>query len=315
MKRTFASLRTAVLLSGLILCGLVLSDVVLGQSPETAPTFDVADVHPTKPGTTGWTANFINAGRVEVRGATMLHLITVAYQVEPDRVLGGPPWLETDRFDISARAAPATQQETLRAMLQALLAERFKLAIRKEERPMPIFALTVGKRGPKLKESAGDGPPRCTEIGRGTALLTTTCEHMTMAQLAQRLRGMSTAYIDVPVADKTGLTAAYDFTVGWTQRGLLAKPGDTDQRGSTTIFDAFDKQLGLKLEAQEQPGTVILLEHVNQKPTDNPAGITRTLPPPPTEFEVAEIRPSRPGTAEGGRRLLQSGRLELRARH
>ncbi len=302
MKRTLAIV---------LLSGLVVSLQVFGQSPETAPAFDAADVHASKPGATERMVNFMNAGRVELRGATMLNLIRVAYQVENDRVIGGPPWLDTDRFDISARAAPTTQQDTLRLMLQALLTERFKLGIRKEERPLPIFALTVGKRGLKLKEAAGDGPSRCSETGRGTDLLTYTCQNMTMTQLAQRLRGMADGYIDVPVIDRTGLTVAYDFTVSWTQRGLLGKPGHTDQVSGTTIFDAVDKQLGLNLEAQTQLGTVIVVEHVNQKPTDNPEGVTRTLPPPPTEFEVAEIRPSKPGATGGQVRFLPSGRLEF----
>jgi uncharacterized protein (TIGR03435 family) len=301
MKRTLARVSNIVLLSSLI--WLVR---VFGQSPETPPTFDVADVHTSKPGTTEWMANFLNAGRVEERGATMLNLITVAYQVENDRVIGGPPWLDTDRFDISAKAAPTTQQDTLRVMLQALLAERFTLVIRKEERPLPIFVLTVGKRGLNLKESAGDSASRCAVSGGPTEMPTTTCQHMTMAQLAQRLRGMSTGYIDDPVVDKTGLTGAYDFTLSFTQRFRLRK-----STGGTTIFDAVDKQLGLKLEAQEQPGTVVLLEHVNQKPTDNPVELRRTLPPPPTEFEVAEIRPSKPGAPPGRYRFLQSGQVEF----
>lgn len=311
MKRALVSVSTIVLLFGLILCGQA-----FGQSPETPPVFDVADVHSSKPGTTEVTSRFMAAGRVELRGATMLDLVSIAYQVGSDLVIGGPTWLDTDRFDISARAAPTTQQDALRPMLQVLLADRFNLAIRKEERPLPIFALMVGKRGLKLKESAGDGPSRCTGSGEGTATFTATCQHLTMAQLAQRLPGMGSGaaggYLDHPVVDMTGLASAYDLSLSFTRRGQLRRPaGDTDPGSGISIFDAVDQQLGLKLEAREQPGTVIVVEHVNQKPTDNPAGVTHTPPPPPTEFEVAEIRPSRPGTIEGTPRYLQSGRFEL----
>jgi uncharacterized protein (TIGR03435 family) len=302
MKRTLARVSTVAVLSGLIL-----PLQVLAQSPETRPTFDVADVHVSKPGTE-WTNPFLAAGRVEVRGWTMLDLVSLAYQVINERVLSGPPWLSTDRFDITAKAAASTPEDMLRPMLQTLLADRFKLAVRKEERPVPVYLLTVGRRGPKLKESAGGGPSGCNGSG-GAGTVMQTCQNMTMAQLTQRLRGMANGYLDHPVVDTTGLTGSYDFTLSWVGPGMVGRSAGGTGSG-VSIFDAVDQQLGLKLEGTTQPGTVIVVEHVNQKPTDNPPGVTPVLPPPPTEFEVAVIRVSKPGTTQAGSRLLKSGQLD-----
>jgi len=275
---------------------------------EKPATFDLADVHASKPGVTDFNF-FVNGGSVELRGGTMLELITVAYRVEENQVIGGPPWLNTDRFDISAKAPPATSEDQIQLMLQALLADRFKLAIRKEDRPLPAYVLTVGKRGLKLKESSGDGASDCDRKNQaGTNIA--VCQHMTMAELAQRLRFYANGYFDHPLIDKTGLTAKYDFTLTWTGRGQLRKPSGDDPGSGISVFDALDKQLGLKAEAQPQPTPVITIESVNRKPTDNPPGTTRVLPPPPTEFEVASVRVSKL-TQNGTERVLQSGRVDL----
>jgi uncharacterized protein (TIGR03435 family) len=224
----------------------------------------------------------------------MLSLIMMAYGlnygVEDEKVAGGPPWLDTDRFDIIARAAPGSSQEALKSMLQALLAERFKLAVHKEEKPMPVYVLTVGK-SLKMKESPA-GQTDCRGNREG-ATITYTCHNMTTASLAESLRQIANGYFNQPVLDKTGLKGEYDFTLKWTARGQLGLPGKDGEIG-ISMFDALDKQLGLKAEKQTQPTSVIVVDHVDQKPTENPPGTMEKLPPPQTEFEVADIKPSRP---------------------
>src|SRR5271156_1677099 len=101
------------------------------------------------------------AGRYEIRYATMLDLVKTAYGVDADTVVGGPAWLEYDRFDVVAKAPPATSPETIKLMLQALLADRFKLVIHKDTRPIQGFVLSVGKGKPKLKEADGSGERGC----------------------------------------------------------------------------------------------------------------------------------------------------------
>ena len=137
-----------------------LSIVGFGQSVEAPPVFDIADVHmsarSTNPNMTG---GILRAGRYELRKATMVDLIRTAYGVDADSVIGGPSWLESDRFDVIAKAPPTTSTETVKLMLQALLADRFKLVVHTDSKPVAAFVLSAGKGKPKLKESEGSAAP------------------------------------------------------------------------------------------------------------------------------------------------------------
>jgi Protein of unknown function (DUF3738) len=111
-----------------------------------------------------------------------------------------------------------------------------------------------------------------------------------------------------PVVDLTGLKGSWDFDLKWTTRALLSQAG----ADGISIFDAVDTQLGLKLHLQTVPAPAMVIERVNQKPADNPPGVAQSLPPSPTEFEVAVIKVSRPDE----RFVLNAqpgGRMELRA--
>ena len=288
---------------------ILLSGVVLGQPAATPPAFEVADVHVTPAGGPSRGSGFLPGGRFEARGATMLHLISVAYDVADDKVQGGPAWLDVDKFDISAKALPGTPQDGLQPMLQALLADRFKLAIHNDSKPLPTFALTVGKR-PQLKESAAPGDAEC-RMNAVSGVRTYTCHNMTMEGFAQRLPGVASAYLNHPLMDFTGLKGAYDFVLHWTGRNaaLPAPGGDTDTPATISVFEAVDKQLGLKIEARQQPTPVVVVDHVNQTPTDNAPGVTKSLPPVPTEFEVGEIKVSKPGGNQNG--TISGGRIEV----
>ena len=304
MMRAFAGMTFVALLS---IAGY-------GQTPGTTPTFDVADVH-VRAHTTNpnpfMTGGVLRGGRYDLRNATMVDLIRTAYGVDADTVLGGPNWLETDRFDVIAKASPSTSQETVKVMLQALLADRFKLVLHKEMKPMPGFALTVGKGKQKMKEASGQDSPGCQPQQRppepGTVpYALVSCHSMTLETFAQNLRGMAGAYVTGPVTDMTGLTGSWDFDLKWTPRALLAAAG----ADGITLFDALDKQLGLKLDLQRVPSPVIVVDSVNQKPTDNPSGVAQSLPtPPPAEFDVADIKLS-PPDAPQNIRLQPGGRLD-----
>src|ERR1035438_7171969 len=107
----------------------LLSGAVFGQSAESTPKFDIADVHVSPKSATAYmSGGVLRAGRYEIRRATMLDLIRTAYGVDDNsKIQGGPSWLELDRFDVIAKAPPSATQETAKLMLQALLAERFQL--------------------------------------------------------------------------------------------------------------------------------------------------------------------------------------------
>jgi uncharacterized protein (TIGR03435 family) len=250
--------------------------------------------------------------RYDVRTASMVDLIARAYGVDADKVQGGPSWLDTDRFDIAAKAPANTSPDTVKLMLQTLLADRFKLKIHMDEKALPAFALSVGKGKPKLKESDGSSASGCEGKPQNPAPGTipynvVACHNRTMEQFAQDLHNRAGGYLTNPVVDQTGLKGNWDFEIKWTSRGALAAAG----ADGISIFDAVDKQLGLKLEPQKLSLPVIVVDSVNERPTDNPPGVTTNLPaPPPAEFEVATIKPSPPdATNVNGR--LEHGRVDL----
>jgi len=306
MMRAFAGLGFVALLAG----------AAFAQSTNPAPTFEVADVHSSARSTNPFfSGGVLRGGRYELRKATMVDLIRTAYDVDADKVLGGPAWLETDRFDVMALAPPATSPETVKLMLQALLADRFKLTLHKDDKSLPTFALKAGSGKPKMKESDASGSPGCQPVQGPppqpgeVPYAIASCHNMTMEAFAQNLRGMAGAYVTSPVTDLTGLKGAWDFQLKWTPRAALAQAGSD----GISLFDAVDKQLGLKLELQNLSTSAIIVDSVNQKPTDNLPGVAARLPPPPpAEFEVADIKPTMPGvTQQLGR--IQNGRVDIQA--
>ena len=280
----------------LSLIGL-LSAMAFGQTATAQPRFEIADVqsspHIWNPNMQG---GILRAGRYELRQATMLDLIRTAYGVDVDTVFGGPDWLDWDRFDVVAKAPPSTSSETVRLMIQELLADRFNLVVHKDTKPIPGFVLTAGKGKPKLKEAEDSGntgcqtqpPPRPNPDE--TPYIEAACRNVTMETFAATLRGVSPEYITNPVMDSTGLKGTWDFDLKWTPKGPLAAG-----RGGISLFDAIDRELGLRLQPQKLPMPVIVVDSVNRKPTGNPPGVAVILSlPAPVEFEVAALKPSQP---------------------
>ncbi len=285
-----------------------------GQTAETPAAFDIADIHKSPRATNPYMRDgMLRAGRYTVRFATMVQLIMAAYGVEAQNVQGGPGWLDMDRFDIVAKAPVNTKPETLKVMLQTLLADRFKLKVHTDTKPLPVWVLTVGKGKPKLKqsdESSGSsgchGKPQDAPPG-AVRYAVVECRNQSMEQLTQDVHNFGGPYFDNPVVDKTGLTGNWDFDLKWTPRPGLATAG----ADGISIFAAVDKQLGLKLELQKLPLPVIVVDSVNEKPTDNPADIDAKMPPPPpAEFEVAVIKPSKPD-ATNMMGKLEHGRVDV----
>jgi uncharacterized protein (TIGR03435 family) len=293
----------------------LLSAAAFGQSTPTKPAFQIADVHVSAHARNPiMQGGVLRAGRYELRQATMLDLIKTAYGVDPETVVGGPSWLESDRFDVIAKAPPATSAETANLMLQELLTDRFKLVVHKDMKLGPRFVLTVGKGKPKLKEADGSGEPGCQlpplQVPPSPGTISFSCRNMTMAAFAAFLLRQAPSYLTSPVLDSTGIKGAWDFDLKWTMKGMLSLAGTE----GITVFDAVDKQLGLKLEPQSAPIPVLIVDSVNQKPTANSPGVMTSLPPSlAPEFEVASVRLSPPGTPIGGGGLQPGGRYEVHA--
>jgi uncharacterized protein (TIGR03435 family) len=287
------------------------SAAAFAQAP--APAFESAYIRLSPP-TTNPTlrGGVLRVGRYEVRTATMVDLISIAYNKESNTILGGPNWLDWDRFDVIAKVPLGASRENLSPMMQNLLADRFKLIVHNDSKPMPAFALTAGKGKPKLKEAVkNDDPKGCQGVPQNPPPGTVpyqviACHSITMASFADVLRGFGAGtYVPDPVVDQTGITGEWDFELKFTPRNRLAQAGPD----GLTLFDAVDKQLGLKLEAAKIPRPVLVVDSVNQTPTPNPPGTT--IPPAPQdEFEVATIRPSRPD-ATGQNARLVGGRLDI----
>lgn len=286
---------------------LVFSQAVHGQPAKTA-TFEVADVHVSPAGTTP-KGGFL-PGRLDLRSATMLELISIAYNTPNERIVGGPSWLNTDRFDIIAKA-PSTEAtpEAMQPMIQALLADRFKLVARSEKKDLQVYALVQGKK--KLQPAAKPGEPDCPRVDGDAALLHRACHSFKMSDLIELLPQIARLYIDHPIVDMTGLTESYDFQLDWMGKApYLAAKANSEGPRAVSLFDAIEK-IGLKLELRTQPMPVIAVESVNQKPTDNLPGVGKAIAEPPTEFEVAAIKPSKPGATETGG--FRASRLDLQA--
>jgi uncharacterized protein (TIGR03435 family) len=186
------------------------------------------------------------------------------------KLSGGPGWLDTDTWDIAATLPPnmpADRQELMRQaylMLQALLADRFKLAVHRETRDQPVYELVVAKGGPKLKpsgaEKSSDDKPNARN-GKG---------HLEFHRLPvsallnyfyfQPGSGM----VDRPVIDKTGLDGLYDFTLDWTPDDAPPDPAAP----APSIFTALEEQIGLKLEPRKAPFEIIVIDHA-EKPAEN----------------------------------------------
>jgi len=241
----------------------------------------------------------------------MLDLVATAYSItDRDLITGGPAWLERQRFDIAAKAPQGTSPATVKLMLQDLLADRFKLVIRRETRPTSGFVLSVGKDKHKLKEATGPGagcqgtpqpqpPPVPMTIG--------ACKGVTMDQFAVLLRQIAGGYINAPVQNQTGLQGYWDFDVAFTPFGALQRAG----ADAITIFAMIERQLGLKLEQGSAPAEVFVVTSVNLEPTPNPSGVSAAIPlPPPMEFDVAVIKLSPPEVTQPRTRLLPGGRIE-----
>jgi uncharacterized protein (TIGR03435 family) len=308
MIRSFTGVGFVALFSG-----AVFGQTAITDSGTSAPAFEAADVHVSaKVRTPSMAAGGLRGTRYLVRQATMVDLISLAYDIDNDKILAGPSWLDTDRFDVSARAPSGSTPEQAKLMLQRLLAERFSLKFHKDSKELPGFVLSMGSSGkPKMKPAAdAAASPNCqgqpqTPSPDAVPQQVVDCHSLSMEDVSRILVNMANA--SGSALDKTGLEGKWDFTIKWTPAALLARAG----ADGISIFDAVDKQLGLKLQAGKIPQPVIFVESVNEAPTPNAADIAKFMPPPPAlEFEVAVIKPTNPDF-KGTRMQILSDRINI----
>ena len=272
---------------------LLVCHVVSAQSPIEEPEFKNVDVHAAAPGGRDQaTGRFAPGARFEINGFTMLDLVVRAYGVsDPDRVVGGPFWMGFDKFDIIAEVPDGVRAAAMRPMLQKLLADRFGLAAHRDEKTMPLYTLAAGKHV-LLNESAG-GAAQCQ--ASGWDVTTMVCTNIGMPQFARELYNHASGYFDRPLADRTEFTGGFDLTLRWTPSWQIGAGSESEE---VSVTDAVEKQLGLKVVAGQETVPVLVIDHVNRTPTPNAPGVAAALRAPTlVEFEVAEVRAHKPGSA------------------
>ena len=255
----------------LVLCTAFAAPVLLAASShaQTAPerSFEVATIKPSNPDVPGIGINF-QEHQFSTHNTTLNFLIKFAYGLNARQIVGGPAWLDTERYDVVAKPegeASLTMRQ-LRPMVQRLLEDRFKLAYHREQRELPVYALVVGKNGSRLKTSQGD-PNGLPDVQvKGARALTISATNSSMTALAAVLQ---MSFVDRPVVDHTGLAGKYDFDLSFTpDQALSASSLSDDPNAPPGLFTAIQEQLGLKLEAVQAPAEALVVDHI-ERPSEN----------------------------------------------
>jgi uncharacterized protein (TIGR03435 family) len=262
--------------------------------------FEVADIKPAGPGARGSNVGAQPSGQVRV-DMTLKGLIQEAWgDLNPSRIIGGPKSMDETQWVVVAKA-PHTELagmgimngvdiNTMRMMLRALLIDRFKLAAHTEDRLVSGYALVAAK--PKLRKADPANRPGCKDgpaadgkdprLANLAASKLVTCRNMTLVQFATALSAWNPEETILfgfpPVVDATGIVGRYDMTINFTPPrvfqniGAPAANGDaaaSEPDGTISIFEALEKQLGLKLESRKVTAQVLVIDHVDETPTDN----------------------------------------------
>jgi uncharacterized protein (TIGR03435 family) len=271
----------------------------LQSSAAPQATFDAVSIKSNKSGDNRVGIRPEPGGRLVGTNVTVEMLITLAYSslMQPIKLIGGPSWIAAEHFDVEAKAASNASMDEMRPMLQAMLADRFRLAVHHETRQLPQYSLVLVKEtrlGPKLVPHADDSkcidtpsgpppPPRPGEapptlcggfsVGLVQGGIHIASQKVTMGALA----GVMTRFVDRTVVDKTGLTGAYDVDLNFTPVETPFPPGPGGPPATTTasdpnapplIFTALQEQLGLKLKPETAPADVLVIDHV-EEPSPN----------------------------------------------
>ena len=262
----------------------LLPSLLRAQAPAAAPTtFDVASVRKNTSGGGGAQFQIFPGGQFRATNATVRQLVQAAYDFTYERfqIVGGPSWMDEERYDVQAapvsqsRDRIATPQE-IAVRIQALMADRFKLGLRREMREMQLYDLRVARpnalrinsgtcapRGPEPK-AADDVRPYC---GLSSRPDTGGLEHLVgsgvgIPVLARRLQQL----VEAIVVDQTDLMATYDFTLDFVRPRNFAERGDAAD--GVSIFTALQEQTGLRLVPRRGPVEVMVIDSV-ERPTEN----------------------------------------------
>ncbi len=262
------------------------------QSPAAArPQFDVASIKSNPSLSLRHVLLPPTGGRLSTRMASLRLLIQNAYGVESFQISGGPAWMDSAGFDLDAKAGGNPPRSQVWLMLQTLLEERFRLAVHRETRQLPVYALTAAKGGLKLPagdEAAcaeanpgpaprGSGPPPgpcsyATISFESTTGLSVIGRQVVMADLVKVLQGL----LQRPVVDRTGFTGKFDVAMPFAyDEGVTVGIGNPwpqasrpDTAANPPLLDALQRQLGLKAEPSKGPVEMLVIDRA-ERPTEN----------------------------------------------
>jgi uncharacterized protein (TIGR03435 family) len=213
---------------------------------------------------------------------SLTNLVAIAYQAR-EAQLSRPDWMDSARFELRAKVPVGSKRDQIGAMMQNLLADRFKLIVHHESRDDQKYDLVVAKSGSKLKQapdtpvaapSVGTpGPPKVDSEGfpilrPGQTGMTGMRNHMRMYQpqyTTAMLAAVLSGQVRKPVTDATGLTGKYEIALYWVNDG----PSASDIDAGPTLMQALQDQLGLRLESKRGPVDFVIIDHIEKLPTEN----------------------------------------------
>ena len=233
-------------------------------------TFEVATIKPSDPARPTGPGITMRPPDVITMGTTLGYLMGFAYDMHARQIVGGAPWVESEKYDIVGRpqAAGVPSMTQFRALLRNLIEERFKLKTHREKRNLPAYALLVGSNGPKMSrnETNPNGPPGAGFKAPGVMFVS----NATMGDFATVMQGN---VLDRPVLDRTGLQGRFDFTLNWTPdesqfrgTGVQVPPAPADAK-LPGLFTAIQEQIGLRFESVTAPVEVIVIDGA-EKPSN-----------------------------------------------
>jgi uncharacterized protein (TIGR03435 family) len=242
------------------------------MDPNASPGFDVATVKPHDPNGPA-VRSFYGAGRqVFATYTTVRELMLFAYSLHVRQVVGGPDWMGKDKFDITGVPDLEGQpdENQIRIMLQKLMADRFKLAFHHDTKELSVYALSLGKNGPKLtRNEEGGGLYRGMRFGQAPGGTTVPVINATLGEFVALLERN---VLDRPMIDRTGLAGRFDFQLTWapdeSQFNGHFRASIPSDDPPPDIYTAVREQLGLKMESIKAPVDILVIDHV-ERPSEN----------------------------------------------
>jgi uncharacterized protein (TIGR03435 family) len=232
-----------------------------GSAPSSSPSFDVAAIRPHQPEPHERSHIVDSSGRFTTVNVDLKAILQWAYDLPASRIVGGPAWIDSARWDIEAKAEnaldtqktfdPAAARLEKQGMVQALLAERFGLVVHRETRQLPIYALVVAKGGPTFLAAQAGG----TTIDRNRGRIQIEGGDNTVSLLAEQLAET----LGRVVVDETGIAGRYKLALAWAPDDSAGSPSAVPDSGPS-LFTALQEQLGLKLESRKGPVDVLVVD-------------------------------------------------------